>query len=215
MDSNGAREAREDEAAVEVARIMAKFRDNAQGTPDESGPAEDSLLEDFLKCEIRRLPKAFRGGFETFLDDTDERKAILGAAQEWVAAFQLGQAKGVLLGGMTGCGKTHLGCGILRGLIERGVWRVRYLNAADFFSDLRATWGSNESERGVFDDILCNDVVFLDDLGSEANRGAIAEHTGEALYSLLDRMIRDVQPVLIVSTNLNREGLNMDFPGSK
>ena len=166
--------------------------------------SEESMVALCASETRKRIPFAFRGGFDTFERRCPEHAELVEAAKAWVGQFsEAPGTTGLLLSGPVGCGKSHLGCAILKALIDRHWFGVRYVNAAQRRAYLRSTWDNRSvSEQDIVNDIMGNAVIFLDDLGSESGKDSMREFTAERFYLLLDKIYREGAPALIVGTNL-------------
>lgn len=102
---------------------------------------------------------------------------------------------GVFLTGKPGRGKTHAACGAIRAYVERyvidmgdGYWlyhgpRVRFVNALQWFSQMKATYDrKDEREQEVFDRYATCGLLVIDDLG----KGGRSEWAAERIYMLVD-----------------------------
>ena len=159
--------------------------------------------------ERERLPQQYRQGWTGFTTDLPEHAAVKAVAREWAAGWRRGQQSGLRLGGAVGCGKTRVGCAILSDLIRHGMARgelvrVVFANAAETFASIQASWHSNEiSEHSILRRLHEADVLFLDDLGSEAGRDGVAPaFVQERLFILFDKISRDGSPTIITASNL-------------
>jgi len=87
---------------------------------------------------------------------------------ERVLAHQVG-AKGLLLSGRTGRGKTRSMWALMRRLAHEEARDIRYFHASDWFSTLQAclSYGRDDA-RGWVDAVARRPVVYIDDLGQEA-----------------------------------------------
>lgn len=164
----------------------------------------------YAEQKIKRIvPKAYRGGWDGYETATPEHARLKAAAKAWVCEFKPRETLGIRLGGGVGCGKTRLGFAIIEALIRRGIHAVSYVNSIDLFAQIRNCFDSPEHhEADLFAELLNNDVLFIDDLGTESGRGKdTPDYVLERLYLLLDRAIRDSRPTMIVSSNLGLSGL--------
>lgn len=148
------------------------------------------------------IPRRYWQGFDGYLVQFPENAIVKEAAIKWAAGFTPRQERGLVLGGQVGCGKSHIGCAILKSVIERGITNVAYQNVADFFDLVRASWGERDNSPDLLKkEFLSNDLVFFDDLGAEAQN----DYEVEMLYRIFDVAYRELKPTLIVSTNYKFE----------
>ena len=132
---------------------------------------------------------------------------LLNRAQiERVLAHQVG-AKGLLLSGRTGRGKTRSMWALMRRLAHEEARDIRYFHAQDWFSSLQAclTYGRDDA-RGWVDAVARRPVVFVDDLGQEAIQTARSEWAMSWFMRFLDIRVSERLP-LYVTTNLDAQGI--------
>ena len=159
------------------------------------------------------IPPRFQEGFRGWKRLTPEHSALGALASDWAFSWQPGMT-GLRLVGTIGCGKTLLACAILKRLIRRGYYNVQFVNTAELFMRIRATWNnrSEETDQEIIDELCNRDVLVLDDLGAETlGEGTLHEMVCERLYLLLDRISRKTRPTLIVTSNLLLPSLSETF----
>ena len=125
---------------------------------------------------------------------------------ERVLAHQVG-AKGLLLSGRTGRGKTRSMWALMRRLAHDEARDIRYFHASDWFSQLQAclTYGRDDA-RGWVDAVARRPIVFVDDLGQEAIQTARSEWAMSWFMRFLDIRVSERLP-LYVTTNLDAQGI--------
>jgi len=125
---------------------------------------------------------------------------------ERVLGHQVG-AKGLLLSGRTGRGKTRSMWALMRRLAHEEAQDIRYFHASDWFSQLQAclTYGRDDA-RGWVDAVARRPVVFIDDLGQEAIQTARSEWAMSWFMRFLDIRVSERLP-LYVTTNLDAQGI--------
>jgi len=125
---------------------------------------------------------------------------------ERVLAHQVG-AKGLLLSGRTGRGKTRSMWSLMRRLAYEEARDIRYFHAGDWFAQLQAclTYGRDDA-RGWVDAVARRPIVFVDDLGQEAIQTARSDWAMSWFMRFLDIRVSERLP-LYVTTNLDAQGI--------
>lgn len=149
-----------------------------------------------------RLANASLGNFNVYCPEIGQIKT---RAQTYIDDFSDKVSTGFCLAGSTGCGKTHLAAGILRGIVDQG-FMGRYCSAPKLFADIRSTFNSNDSmgltEADIVDDLCEAKVLVLDDIGGEK----LSEFVVNVFYNIIDNRYWESNP-LIITTNYNRTQL--------
>jgi len=128
--------------------------------------------------------------------------AAMQMARRYVDEFIPGQTKtGILYYGSVGVGKTHLGIGILRQLVEEKGIEARMVDLRDLFDQLRASYDdrnqyTQESQAQILASLLKADLVLIDELGAAKPTDWIFE----TLELLIGKLYNPAKPV-IVTTN--------------
>jgi DNA replication protein DnaC len=125
---------------------------------------------------------------------------------ERVLAHQVG-AKGLLLSGRTGRGKTRSMWALMRRLAHEEARDIRYFHAGDWFATLQGclNYGRDDA-RGWVDAVARRPVVYIDDLGQEAIQTARSEWAMSWFMRFLDIRVSERLP-LYVTTNLDAQGI--------
>lgn len=90
------------------------------------------------------------------------KQAALAGVSPWLA----GQAaRGLILHGAVGRGKTHLLVGLLRDLVLKRGQRVRFIEFTRLLSALKAGYTEGRSDAAVFDDLVAVPILGIDELG--------------------------------------------------
>jgi DNA replication protein DnaC len=157
------------------------------------------------------IPKRFIGRtFDTYVSDTDAKRAALDTAQEFVENFPANLSSGATLifSGKPGTGKSHLASAILQALQPRD---VRYITCLDMVRAVRNSWrrDSETSETEVLRYFEELDLLVVDEIGMQY--GTDGEQT--VVFDVIDRRYREMRP-LILLTNQGKDGLRQ-FVGDR
>ena len=116
-------------------------------------------------------------------------------------------AKGLLLSGRTGRGKTRSMWALMRRLAHEEARDIRYFHAGDWFAQLQGclNYGRDDA-RGWVDAVARRPIVFIDDLGQEAIATARSEWAMSWFMRFLDIRVSERLP-LYVTTNLDAQGI--------
>ena len=176
------------------------------GTPfDHEGASAHFLAEARKRDAIAR----FETAVPPAMRESDWGHAGMAANRaqiERVLAHQVG-AKGLLLSGRTGRGKTRSMRALMRRLAHDEARDIRYFHAGDWFAQLQGclNYGRDDA-RGWVDAVARRPVVFVDDLGQEAIQTARSEWAMSWFMRFLDIRVSERLP-LYVTTNLDAQGI--------
>ena len=125
---------------------------------------------------------------------------------ELVLAHKVG-AKGLLLSGRTGRGKTRSMWALMRRLAHEEARDIRYFHAQDWFAQLQSclNYGRDDA-RGWVEAVARRPVVYIDDLGQEAMQTARSDWAMSWFMRFLDIRVSERLP-LYVTTNLDAQGI--------
>lgn len=176
------------------------------GTPfDHEGASAHFLAEARKRDAIARFDSAVPPTMRE--SDWGHAGMIANRAQiERVLAHQVG-AKGLLLSGRTGRGKTRSMWALMRRLAHEEARDIRYFHAGDWFAQLQGclNYGRDDA-RGWVDAVARRPIVFIDDLGQEAIATARSEWAMSWFMRFLDIRVSERLP-LYVTTNLDAQGI--------
>jgi DNA replication protein DnaC len=131
------------------------------------------------------------------------------AQNEYLGKSYYKDGTGLFLWGEMGTGKTMLANLILKDLIKSGK-RCYAITVEQMIDEFTEGWKSPEDKRWFDRKVRYSDVLLLDDLGKERNRGSLPEST-------INNLLRDrVQTgrVTLVTTNLDPEFLGQAYGSS-
>lgn len=133
-----------------------------------------------------------------------EREAIRSVADSYARSFHPEESPGFVLRGITGCGKTHIAVGILRGVLERG-FSGYYCNFVDLLANIRASYDPDhpDSEDSLLEPLEKVDLLVLDDVGAES----ATDWVRDRLYLIINRRYEFKRPT-VITTNCDEAELN-------
>jgi len=172
---------------------------------DHEGASAHFLAEARKRDAIARFDSAVPPAMRE--SDWGHAGMVANRAQiERVLAHQVG-AKGLLLSGRTGRGKTRSMWALMRRLAHDEAQDIRYFHAGDWFATLQGclNYGRDDA-RGWVDAVARRPVVYIDDLGQEAIQTARSEWAMSWFMRFLDIRVSERLP-LYVTTNLDAQGI--------
>lgn len=118
-----------------------------------------------------RLPAAYhQKTIEGYECESPEQRRVVRWLQEFGRGGAAG-ARGILMMGNPGIGKTHLLCGTLRFLtLERSI-RCRYIDSFQLLEQLRATFGQGGGSSAIMEQLSNVPILALDELGKTRTSG--------------------------------------------
>lgn len=108
--------------------------------------------------------------------------------------------RGLFIYGPVGCGKTHLAVAIVRKFKD-----AKVLRTTDFLRNMRACNGA-AGELAYLKTLLYCPLV-IDDIGAEK----ISDYSLTSLWELIDRRWQNLNPAIIITSNLGRDALVEKF----
>lgn len=169
-----------------------------------SRPCECQASQEIAaRLKRARIPAGFAAcTLENFKSAPHTARA-LAAAQKYLEAFIPGQrdraARGLMLTGTVGVGKTHLAAGLLRSLIEQKGIEGRFVTVPELLDRLRSSYddGATQSQAQILRPIMEADLVVIDELGAARP----SDWVFETIELLIGNLYNSARPVMI-TTNL-------------
>lgn len=116
---------------------------------------------------VRLGPKIKRWSLATFPAADGNGREALAAGRRWLEAYRAGDRRNLLIFGPVGTGKTGLGWGLIRELIEEDGVRCNGVVFRDLLDELRDGFRRRMQGDEVDYPIRRSTVLLLDDLGAE------------------------------------------------
>lgn len=167
-------------------------------------PCPACHAEKDLRDRLRRadVPERYINcRMKSFVPQNADQIAVVKALDE---SLKAGAVKSLVLVGDPGVGKSHLAVALLTEHIKRNRKYGMFLSVTDLFLRLHREMNASkqgdhqaDGRPGVLEEAMQQDILLLDDLGSERPTA----YTRDTIYSLLDHRYTHELP-LIVTTNL-------------
>jgi DNA replication protein DnaC len=162
--------------------------------------------------ETSRLPAKFKNRtLRNFKIVSKEHGAAFDRVSSYARNFTLArpeqplepgaECNGLMLLGSTGSGKTHLACGALKELIDRG-YQGLWWNVNDLFREMRNGMRLQTGDNALLEEAIMADALVLDDLCAEKG----TEYVSDRLYAIINGRYDAMRP-LIVTSNLDSKEL--------
>ena len=159
------------------------------------------------------IPLAFRGRtFDNFIVESEEMQYARDIASNFAEYFwskHIREGSFLVMGGVTGTGKSHLALAIAQVVMLRGT--AMYMDAVDLIRRVRGTWrrDSPKSEEEMFHLLGSIDLLIVDEVGVQ--RGTDDEQN--VIFDVINRRYRDNRPTILL-TNLDGRSL-IEFLGPR
>lgn len=144
--------------------------------------------------------------FDTFLHRPGTAKAFSNA-KSYVDHFDSVDSEGLIIWGMPGNGKSHLGAAIAHGVKNKDK-TVVFQTVPELLERIRSTFNSKnkDTEKGIMEALLHCDLLILDDIGSEK----ISDWVLDVMFRIVDGRYRQKRPI-VYTTNLNPKELEFQL----
>jgi DNA replication protein DnaC len=139
-------------------------------------------------------------------DDWMGDPALVEVARLYLAKDYVDRGMGMFVWGDIGTGKTMLTTLVLKELVKRGK-RCYAITAEELIDEFTKGWASNEDKRWYERKVKRCEVLLLDDLAKERNRGDLPKTT---IDNLLRSRVQAGLPTL-VTTNYEPKYLGIDY----
>lgn len=188
-------------ADISDARVELWFSEGRRGRPIcedcegrrrvEAAERRRAQIDDL--CRRAGVDDEFRGAALS-----DFAGATRASAESFLASCRTGSAKGLLVAGEWGNGKTRLACALVRHWLLAGR-SARFVMARELLGGIWGTYrdGSEKTEAVVIDELQKVNLLVIDDLGKE---GRVSEGGAAVWHSVLSRRSGNFRPT-IVTTN--------------
>jgi DNA replication protein DnaC len=156
------------------------------------------------KVGAAAIPPRFIGKtLESFRADSEAHRVVLSVARDYIDNFEQYRktGQGLILAGMPGTGKSHIGAAILQAILPVHVGQ--YVTCLQMIRLVRESWrkDSERSERKVIDMIGQVPLLVVDEIGVQY--GTEGEQT--VIFDILDKRYRDLMPSVLL-TNQDTAG---------
>lgn len=137
-----------------------------------------------------------------YITETEEQKTAKNLAANFILNFD--KKRSLILSGNPGVGKTHIAVSIKKALSKD--YTTLFLKSTELLAFIRQAYdGALHTEQDVFD--ICKDVdlLVIDDLGAEYDRGNANETwASDVIYKVLDSRLGKST---VITTNYTETGL--------
>lgn len=97
--------------------------------------------------------------------DAEKAEALLSGVDPWLKGYQPGRARGLVLHGPVGRGKTHLMVGVLRRLVFEQGQAVRFIEFSRLLGQLKEAYSRGEGDSQVLGEVCEVPILGIDELG--------------------------------------------------
>lgn len=151
--------------------------------------------------------------FDGYRVASREQQIAVGTCRKFATDFPRFRESGrsIVMSGLPGTGKTHLGCAIVTTVIEQHGMTARYATVSDMLRRIKETYNRDSiaRESDVIADFVGVDLLVLDEIGVQNG----TEHEKTLMFEVLDGRYRQLGPTILIS-NLTAQQLE-DFVGQR
>jgi len=146
----------------------------------------------------------------SFVPSGQHQTAVLGAVSRWLAGYQPGSERGLVLYGEVGRGKTHLLVAMLRELVlVRGI-PSRFVEFSHLLADLKAGFDAGRGAAALLDPLVAVEVLAIDELG----KGRHTDFEAMVVDELVSRRYNAMRPLLATTNFLPHAGTGRAVVGA-
>jgi DNA replication protein DnaC len=146
----------------------------------------------------------------SFVPSSQHQTAVLGAVSRWLATWQPGSERGLILYGDVGRGKTHLLVAMLRELVLVRGTAVRFVEFSHLLADLKAGFDAGRGAAALLDPLVAVEVLAIDELG----KGRHTEFESMVVDELVSRRYNAMRPILATTNFLPHSGTGRAVVGA-
>lgn len=183
---------------------------------DAALAAEEAARQGRIEVRLKTsgIPQAFRGrSFDNFVVENADMQHAVDVVREFALNFwsrHVLDGAVLVLGGVTGTGKSHLALAAAQLVMARGT--AMYLDAMELIRRVRGTWrrDATQSEEAMLNVLGGEiDLLIIDEVGVQ--RGTDDEQM--IMFDVLNRRYRDNRPTILL-TNLDGRSF-VEFMGPR
>ncbi len=174
-----------------------------EAAEQQDADKERAKLERRLKCAGISARFAEKD-LHDYQVKNDRQKTAVALARLYAKNFPQNRKAGrcLLFLGKPGTGKTHLGIGIVKQVIEQG-YTAKYITVGNLIQAIRSTWrdGAQLTEGEVIDDFASVDLLVMDEVGAQYGKESEALET----FKVVNRRYDDLKPSLLIGNTTLEE----------
>jgi len=146
----------------------------------------------------------------SFVPAGQHQTAVLGAVSRWLAGYQPGAERGLVLYGEVGRGKTHLLVAMLRELVLVRGTAARFVEFSHLLADLKAGFDAGRGAAALLDPLVAVEVLAIDELG----KGRHTDFESMVVDELVSRRYNAMRPILATTNFLPHAGTGRAVVGA-
>lgn len=202
------REEKEALAAAEANRLMKEIERKEQEA--EYNSPENVLARQLVEAGVPAIHS--ESSLNNYTPNAENPENLQMQKELLLAAIRVahGQVMNLLCVGSPGVGKTHIGVGIIREVLQRGK-TARYVKEGQILRELKATFSkrSQENEQDVINRFASYDLLVIDEIGWQSG----SEYNTQAISDLIDDRWNNRKQTIVLG-NISEEQLRIHFTES-